>query len=128
MVRAACVPRLPFVAKIGSVDALGALEAGPRASHAVPVAGNTSLEVVYEFMNPSSSYLHFITPHNFTSCLPNHIPTSQNRIINMRTSAILGLSLAALATAAPLEARQDASGNTFDVSDFVYGCTTTCDW
>ncbi|KAK5166894.1 uncharacterized protein LTR77_007623 [Saxophila tyrrhenica] len=46
----------------------------------------------------------------------------------MRASAIIGLSLAALATSSPIEARQDDSGNVFSVSDFVFGCTTTCDW
>ena len=46
----------------------------------------------------------------------------------MRASAVLGLSLAALATSSPIEARQDTSGNTFNVSNFVFGCTVTCDW
>lgn len=46
----------------------------------------------------------------------------------MRASTILGLGLAALATSSPIEARQDTSGNTFEVSNFVYGCTITCDW
>jgi hypothetical protein len=45
----------------------------------------------------------------------------------MRASAILSLGLAAFATSSPIEARQDSS-NYFSVSNFVYGCTSTCDW
>jgi hypothetical protein len=46
----------------------------------------------------------------------------------MRTAAILSLGLAALATSTPIEPRADTSGNTFEVTNFVFGCTTTCDW
>ena len=47
----------------------------------------------------------------------------------MRASSILTLGTAALAAAAPaqLEERQAELGQ-FHVSNFVYGCTTTCDW
>ena len=38
----------------------------------------------------------------------------------------MGAGLAALASAAPLEER--ASSNYFAVSNFVYGCTVTCDY
>ena len=44
----------------------------------------------------------------------------------MRSSAILGVGIAALVSAAPLEER--ASKNYFAVSNFVYGCTVTCDY
>lgn len=46
----------------------------------------------------------------------------------MRASAIIALGAAALATASPIEARQSIDDNYFQVSNFVYGCTTTCDW
>ena len=43
----------------------------------------------------------------------------------MRSSILLSAGLAILATAAPLEAR---AINEFQVTKFVYGCTTTCNW
>lgn len=46
----------------------------------------------------------------------------------MRTSTILSLGLAALSTASPVEKRQSIDDNYFAVTNFVYGCTTTCDW
>ena len=45
----------------------------------------------------------------------------------MRSFIILGAGLASLASAAPTpETRADK--NCFAVTNFVYGCTTTCDW
>lgn len=44
----------------------------------------------------------------------------------MRASTLLSVSIAALASGAPLEER--APSNYFAVSKFVYGCTVTCDW
>ena len=46
----------------------------------------------------------------------------------MRSSTILTLGLAAVATSSPLAPRADGSGNYWEVSNFVFGCTTTCDW
>ena len=43
----------------------------------------------------------------------------------MRSSIILTAGLTALTAAAPLERRAIEE---FQVSKFVYGCTTTCDW
>lgn len=42
----------------------------------------------------------------------------------MHASAILALGAAALASAAPTTSQKD----TFEVSNFVFGCTSTCDW
>ena len=44
----------------------------------------------------------------------------------MRASSILALGAAALVSAAPLEER--AGLGEFSITNFVYGCTTTCDW
>ena len=44
----------------------------------------------------------------------------------MRSSTILSLGLAALASSTPIETRADK--NYFAVTNFVYGCTTTCDY
>lgn len=44
----------------------------------------------------------------------------------MRVSSILALGAAAMVSAAPLEER--ANLGEFDITNFSYGCTTTCGW
>lgn len=44
----------------------------------------------------------------------------------MRTSTLLTTTLAAFAASTPLVPRVE--GNYFQISNFSYGCTTTCDW
>lgn len=46
----------------------------------------------------------------------------------MRSSIIFRAGLAAMAAAAPVEERAADLPGTFQVSKFVYGCTSTCDW
>lgn len=45
----------------------------------------------------------------------------------MRASSILALGAAALVSAAPLEERAADLGE-FYITNFVFGCTTSCDW
>lgn len=44
----------------------------------------------------------------------------------MRVSSILALGAATAVSAAPLQERADLGE--FSITNFVYGCTTTCDW
>ncbi|KAK3722480.1 hypothetical protein LTR37_002472 [Vermiconidia calcicola] len=46
----------------------------------------------------------------------------------MRTSTILAAGLATIASAAPVLEERQNNGNYFQVSNFVFGCTVTCDW
>ena len=45
----------------------------------------------------------------------------------MRPSTVLALGLATAASASPIESRA-ANPLQFEVSNFVFGCTVTCDW
>ncbi|KAK3716055.1 hypothetical protein LTR37_006785 [Vermiconidia calcicola] len=46
----------------------------------------------------------------------------------MRTSTILAAGLATIASAAPVLEERQNNGNYFQVSNFSYGCSVTCDW